>query len=55
MVIRNLDRKDSELNYILEGIAIPEYIDIVKLGFHALKNDDSGYYDFELEVGSPPA
>ena len=54
MVIKNLGRKESELNHVLEGIAIPEYIEIVKLAFEALKNDDKGYYDFELEVGSIP-
>jgi len=54
MVIKNLGRNDNELRDILNDINSSEMIHSVTLAFQALKNDDSGYYDFELEVGSPP-
>ena len=51
MVIKNLRRDESELNDIIGEDSDREYVEILKSGFQALKNDDKGYYDFELEIG----
>jgi hypothetical protein len=54
MIIKNLGRDENELKDILNDIDSGEMIQFVTLAFQALKNDDSEYYDFELEVGTPP-
>lgn len=54
MIIKNLGRNENELKDILNDIESGEMIQFVTLAFQALKNDDSGYYDFELEIGKPP-
>lgn len=53
MVVKNLDRDENELKDILNEIDSGEMIKFVTLAFQELKNDDSGYYDFELEIGAP--
>ncbi len=53
MIIKNLGRDENELKDILNDLDSGEMIQFVTLAFQALKNDDSGYYDFELEVGRP--
>lgn len=54
MVILNLKRENAALEDLLTDIKHPEFRQFVIDAYEALKTDDTGYYDYELEVGEPP-